>query len=38
MFLEAYGAVEEHLVWRGWHVEVDMSRGLKVCRMCVSCT
>lgn len=30
MFREAYAAVETHLVWRGWHVEVDMLKG-QVC-------
>lgn len=27
MFREAYAAVETHMVWRGWHVEVDMLKG-----------
>lgn len=31
MFAEAYAAVEEHLRWRGWHIEMDLDRGNKVC-------
>lgn len=30
MFEEAYAAVEEHLVWHGWHVEMDMYQGNQV--------
>lgn len=30
MFEEAYAAVEKHLVWHGWHVEMDLYRGNQV--------
>lgn len=30
MFREAYAGVEDHLVWRGWHVEADIYRGNEV--------
>lgn len=35
MFEEAYGAVEEHLSWQGWHVEADLNRGNEASDFCI---